>query len=63
MPMKTVDNRTNIPPLDHGEVINETAKLACEERHTWGTPSVIQHSWLANAAGLLRRVLETFLFI
>ena len=46
MPMKTVDNRTNVPPLDHVGVINETAKLACEERHTWGTPSVIQHSWL-----------------
>jgi len=46
MPMKTVDNRTNVPPLDHVGVINETAKLACEESHTWGTPSVIQHSWL-----------------
>ena len=46
MPMKTVDNRTNAPPLDHVGVINETTKLACEERHTWGTPSVIQHSWL-----------------
>ena len=31
MPMKTVDNRTNVPPLDHVGVINETAELTREE--------------------------------
>ena len=63
MPMKTVDNRTNAPLLDHDHVgvINETAKLACEERHTWGTQRY--PALMANAAGLLRRVLETCLFI
>ena len=45
MPMKTVDNRTNAPPLDHVGVINETAELTREETRL-GYPSVIQHSWL-----------------
>ena len=40
MPMKTVNNRTNAPPLDHVGVINETAKLTCEGRHTRGTPAL-----------------------
>ena len=61
--MKTVDNRTNAPPLDHVGVINETAELTrtCEET-CLGYP---QHypALMANAAGLLRRVLETFLFV
>ena len=59
--MKTVDNRTNAPPLDHVGVINETAELTREETRL-GYP---QHypALMANAARLLCRVLETFLFI
>ena len=61
MPMKTDNNRTNVPPLDHVGVINETTVLTREETHL-GYP---QHypALMANAAGLLCRVLETFLFI
>ena len=59
--MKTVDNRANVPPLDHVGVINETAKLTREETHL-GYPQRYP-ALMANAAGLLRRVLETFLFI
>ena len=39
MSMKTVDNRTNAPPLDHVGVRNETAKLICEE--TPGVPPTL----------------------
>jgi len=61
MPMRTVDNRTNAPPLDHVGVINETAKLTCEETHL-GYPQRYP-ALMANAAGMLCGVLETFLFI
>ena len=61
MPMKTVDNRTNAPPLDHVGVMNETAELTREETRL-GYPQRYP-ALMANAAGLLCRVLETFLFI
>ena len=61
MPMKTVDNRTNVPPLDHVGVINETAELTREET-CLGYPQRYP-ALMANAARLLCRVLETFLFI
>ena len=53
MPMKTVDNRSNAPPLDHVGVINKTAELTREETQL-GYP---QHypALMANAAGLLCR--------
>ena len=59
--MKTVDNRTNAPPLDDVGVMSETAELTREET-CLGYPQRYP-ALMANAAGLLRRVLETFLFI
>ena len=57
MPMKTVGNRLNRVPLGHVEVIVEP-----QNTHALNTPGHPQRypAFMANAAGLLCRALETF---
>ena len=59
--MKTVDNRTNAPPLDHVGVINETAELTREETRL-GYPQRYP-ALMANAARLLCRKVNTFVIL